>query len=89
MAKVILYSSDHCPYCVNAKSLLEQKNIAFTELRVDTDPQLREEMITKSGRRTVPQIFINDPPIGGCDDLYALNRSGELDKLLAYETPRK
>ena len=72
MAEVIIYSTEYCPYCIKAKELLNRKNIPFTEIRVDLQPELREEMITKSGRKTVPQIFINGQPIGGCDDLYAL-----------------
>jgi glutaredoxin 3 len=82
MAKVIVYSKDHCPYCVKAKELLRARNIAFTEIRVDTDPQKLEEMLRLSQRRTVPQIFINDQSIGGFDDLAALAKSGKLDGLL-------
>lgn len=82
MADVIIYTTGYCPYCHDAKALLQKKNIAFTEIRVDIQPELRQEMITKSGRRTVPQIFINGQPIGGCDDLYALERQGTLDQLL-------
>lgn len=82
MAIVTLYSTAICPYCVRAKQLLERKGIAFTEIRVDENPDQRDEMITKSGRRTVPQIFINGQAIGGCDDLYALDKSGQLDTLL-------
>ena len=79
---VIVYTSASCPYCVRAKELLKQKGIAFEEIRVDEDEAKRDEMIEKSGRRTVPQIFIHGQPIGGCDDLYALNKTGQLDKLL-------
>lgn len=79
---IILYSKDNCPYCVKAKMLLERKGAKFTEIKVTTDA-LRQEVIEKSGgRMTVPQIFINDFHVGGCDDLYALNDKGELDKLL-------
>lgn len=85
-AKVIIYTSEHCHYCVRAKELLSRKQVAFQEIRVDLDPEQRTEMINRSGRRTVPQIFINDQPIGGCDDLYALDREGKLDRLLAGET---
>ncbi|KTC82564.1 glutaredoxin 3 [Legionella cherrii] len=82
MAEVIIYSTAYCPYCVRAKELLQQKQVSFTEIRVDVQPELRDEMITKSGRRTVPQIFINGQHVGGCDDLYALDAQGNLDKLL-------
>lgn len=82
MAKVVIYSSEHCPYCVQAKKLLDQKGVAYQEIRVDLDPQKKDEMIAKTGRRTVPQIFINDQAIGGCDDLMALNAAKKLDALL-------
>ncbi len=82
MAKVIIYTTAVCPYCVRAKELLKRKHVVFSEIRVDENPEKRDEMIQLTGRRTVPQIFINDKPIGGCDDLYALDAKGELDKLL-------
>ena len=82
MAQVIMYSTGYCPYCTKAKELLHKKNVAFTEIRVDLQPELRDEMIAKSGRHTVPQIFINGHAIGGCDDLYALENLGELNQLL-------
>lgn len=82
MAEVIMYSTGSCPYCHKAKELLLKKNTVFTEIRVDIQPELREEMLRKSGRRTVPQIFINGQAIGGCDDLYALEYQGKLDQLL-------
>ena len=82
MANVVIYTSGSCPYCVRAKALLDQKKIAYTEIRVDEHPEKREEMIDLTNRRTVPQIFINGQPIGGCDDLYALNQSHQLDQLL-------
>lgn len=82
MPNIVIYTSEHCPYCDRAKLLLKQKNQTFSEIRVDLDPEKRDEMIAKTNRRTVPQIFINDQAIGGCDDLYALNTSGQLDKLL-------
>ncbi len=82
MSDVVLYTTRYCPYCVRAKHLLEQKGVAFQEIAVDNDPQLRAEMTQKSGGHTVPQIFINEKPIGGCDDLYALERQGRLDELL-------
>jgi glutaredoxin 3 len=79
---VTLYVSDWCPYCERAKSLLGVKQVAFTEINVDDDSKFREEMISRSDRRTVPQIFIGDKHVGGCDDLFALDRSGELDRLI-------
>ncbi len=82
MSDVVIYTTRFCPYCVRAKHLLEQKGVAFQEIAVDSDPQLRAEMTKKSGGHTVPQIFINEKPIGGCDDLYALERQGRLDELL-------
>jgi len=85
MTKIIIYSTEICPYCVRAKQLLDRKQVSYQEIRIDLDEQLRFEMERLSGRRTVPQIFINDQPIGGCDDLYALERQGKLDKLLKGE----
>ncbi|MFC3908409.1 glutaredoxin 3 [Legionella dresdenensis] len=82
MANVIVYTTGYCPYCVSAKQLLDRKKAAYQEIRVDNDDNLREEMMKKSGRQTVPQIFINDHHVGGCDDLYALEREGRLDELL-------
>ena len=79
---VTLYVSDWCPYCQRAKGLLTQKNVDFREVNVEDDAQLREEMITRSNRRTVPQIFIGGKHVGGCDDLFELDRSGELDRLI-------
>lgn len=83
MAKVEVYSSAHCPYCVMAKQLLERKGVAYTEIRVDLDPTKRQEMMKKSRQRTVPQIFINNESIGGYTDLVAINNSKRLDTLLA------
>lgn len=83
MAEIIMYTTGYCPYCTKARELFQQKNTSFIDIRVDLQPELREEMISKSGgRRTVPQIFINDQHIGGCDDLYALDAQGKLDQLL-------
>ncbi|HAT8892720.1 TPA: glutaredoxin 3 [Legionella pneumophila] len=82
MNEVILYTTGYCPYCIKAKELLDKKKVIYTEIRVDLQPELREEMIQKSGRRTVPQIFINGQAIGGCDDLYALEAQGTLNELL-------
>jgi glutaredoxin 3 len=80
-----IYLTGWCPYCQRAKQLLGQKELAFTEIDVENDPALRTEMIEKSGRRTVPQIFIGARHVGGCDDLFALDRSGELDRLIQGE----
>lgn len=85
MAKVIMYSSASCSYCVRAKMLLDQKDVDYQEIRVDQNPSKREEMIKLSGRQTVPQIFINNQHIGGFDDMWALEQKGELDKLLNQE----
>ncbi|MGE5625471.1 MAG: glutaredoxin 3 [Bacillota bacterium] len=82
-APVTVYSTRVCPYCVRAKSLLETKHVAYTEIRVDEDPTRLAEMMQKSGRRTVPQIFIGERHVGGFDDLAALDHAGELDKLLS------
>jgi glutaredoxin 3 len=79
---VTLYVSDWCPYCQRAKSLLTQKQVIFNEINVDDDAKFREEMTARSNRRTVPQIFIGDKHVGGCDDLFALDHSGELDRLI-------
>jgi glutaredoxin 3 len=79
---VTLYVSDWCPYCQRARGLLAQKNVEFSEINVEGDAKLREEMIARSNRRTVPQIFIGDKHVGGCDDLFELDRSGELDRLI-------
>lgn len=84
MAKVEVYTTDYCPYCTKAKTLLDMKGIAYTAIDVTGDDDARMKLVEKSeGRRTVPQIFIDDKPIGGFDDLNALKDSGELDKMLA------
>ncbi|CAG8864312.1 Glutaredoxin 3 [Pseudomonas fluorescens] len=82
MKPVIVYSSDYCPYCSRAKYLLQSKDVAFEEIKVDGKPQLRAEMSQKAGRTSVPQIWIGDTHVGGCDDLFALERAGKLDALL-------
>jgi glutaredoxin 3 len=79
---VTLYVSDWCPYCQRAKGLLTQKQVVFNEINVEDDAKYREEMLARSKRNTVPQIFIDDRHVGGCDDLFALDRSGELDRLI-------
>lgn len=85
MPQVVIYSSLVCPYCVRAKKLLERKGVNYTEIRIDTDPSQRDIMIEKSGRRTVPQIFIDDFHVGGCDDLYELEAAGDLDGKLGLK----
>jgi glutaredoxin 3 len=79
---ITLYVTGWCPYCQRAKALLTGRNLGFTEIDVDDDARFREEMVARSGRRTVPQIFIGDTHVGGCDDLVALEGSGELDRLI-------
>ena len=79
---VTLYVSDWCPYCQRAKGLLTQKNVVFNEINIEEQPMFREDMIARSKQRTVPQIFIGDQHVGGCDDLFELDRSGELDRLI-------
>jgi glutaredoxin 3 len=79
---VTMYVSDWCPYCRRARDLLTGKNANLSEINVEDDLKFREEMIARSNRRTVPQIFIGDKHVGGCDDLFELDRSGELDRLL-------
>jgi len=83
MSKIIIYSSTICPYCTMAKRLLTAKGAQYTELNVDTTPGLREEMMRKTKRRTVPQIYIGDIHVGGFDELRALDLNKELDPLLA------
>ncbi len=81
--KVVMYGTAYCPYCSAARMLLKKKNIEYEDLSIMDDAERRAEMENKSGRRTVPQIFIDDRPIGGFDDLYELDRRGELDRILA------
>ena len=81
-APVTLYMSDWCPYCQRARGLLTKKNVIFTEINIEDAANFREEMIARSNRNTVPQIFIGDKHVGGCDDLFELDRSGELDRLI-------
>ena len=78
-----MYATAVCPYCVRAEQLLRRKGVQDIEkIRIDQDPALRDEMMTLTGRRTVPQIFIGDVHVGGCDDLYELDHQGKLDALL-------
>ncbi len=84
MAAVKMYTTAVCPYCIRAKQLLKSKGVAqIEEVRVDADPQAREQMMSITGRRTVPQIFIGATHVGGCDDLMALDAKGGLEPLLA------
>lgn len=80
---IVVYTTPICPYCVQAKQLLARKGAAFREVDVSRDPALRAEVMQRSGRRTVPQIWIGEYHVGGFDDLYALERAGRLDALLA------
>ncbi len=83
MAKVVIYTRQYCGYCAAAKRLLAAKGVAFQEYDCTEQPDLRREMVQKSGRNTFPQIFIDDVHVGGCDDLHALDAAGKLDPLLA------
>jgi glutaredoxin 3 len=85
MANVEIYTWSTCPFCRRAKHLLDRKGVTYTEYVIDGDEAARDAMVARGthGRRSVPQIFINDQSIGGSDDLYALEHSGELDRLLA------
>jgi glutaredoxin 3 len=82
MAKVLMYATAACPFCQSAERLLVAKGASIEKIRVDLEPERRAEMTRKSGRHTVPQIWIGGRHVGGCDDLYALDRKGELDPLL-------
>ena len=79
---VVMYSTRFCPYCVRARSLLQSKGVAFTDIGVDGRPDLRREMTRRSGRRTVPQIWVGEHHVGGFDDLARLETQGQLDRLL-------
>ncbi|WP_127556121.1 glutaredoxin 3 [Saccharospirillum alexandrii] len=83
VSPVTLYTTAWCPFCVRAKQLLDHKGSAYREISVDGQPELRQEMMQRSGQRTVPQIWVGEHHIGGCDELYALERAGRLDALLA------
>ena len=83
MPIITMYTTGVCPYCQMAKALLKQKGITeINEIRIDTDPQIRDQMMQRTGRRTVPQIYIGETYVGGFDDLNALNQAGKLDPLL-------
>lgn len=81
--KVTVYSGNRCAYCKAAKRLLDSKNVAYTEINIDEDPALREEMMARTQRQAVPQIFIGELHVGGFDALSELNQSGKLDELLS------
>jgi GrxC family glutaredoxin len=88
MSRVLIYTTTYCPYCSAAKALLRSKNVEYVEVDVTNDPARRAEMERLSSRRTVPQIFIDDQPIGGYDDARRLDERGELDHLLgSHATP--
>ena len=82
MTEIVIYSSAWCPYCIRAKHLLDSKGVRYEEISVDGNPAIRAEMTRKAGRTSVPQIWIGQTHVGGCDDLYALERAGKLDALL-------
>ena len=83
MPKIVMYTTQYCPFCIQAKSLLRHKGVTFEEIDIGGDDELRTKMVETSGRRTVPQIFINDNPIGGFEELRSLEEQGDLDRLLA------
>jgi len=82
MPEILIYTADRCPYCVMAKRLLDKKQVTYIEINVDAKAGMREELMTKTKRRTVPQIYIGDLHVGGFDDLYALEQAKQLDVLL-------
>ncbi|MFC4275911.1 glutaredoxin 3 [Achromobacter aloeverae] len=84
MKKVVMYATGYCPYCSRAEALLKQRGVEQIEkILIDQDPAQRDVMMQRTGRRTVPQIYIGEDHVGGCDDLYALDRAGKLVPLLA------
>ncbi len=83
MSRILMYTTKWCPFCTMAKRLLAAKGVAVDEVAVDTDPARRSEMMERTGRRTVPQIFIGDTHVGGFEEIAALDHKGELDPLLA------
>ncbi|PIE43533.1 MAG: glutaredoxin 3 [Gammaproteobacteria bacterium] len=85
MAQVIIYTSRLCPFCIRAKKLLDAKKAAYNEIKVDGNPAIRSEMVDKAGATSVPQIWIGDNHVGGCDQLVALENQGKLDALLAAD----
>lgn len=85
---VVMYTTAYCPYCVRARRLLDAKGVSYRDIRVDAEPGLRQEMIRLSGRRTVPQIWVGQQHVGGCTELYDLERRGQLDSMLAEDAAR-
>ena len=83
VSEVVIYTTRWCPFCVRAKALLDQKGVSYQEIPVDGDPATRQQMAERAGQTSVPQIWIGEQHIGGCDQLYGLERSGGLDPLLA------
>ena len=84
MSRVLMYSTAVCPFCLRAEQLLTRKGVTDIEkVRIDLDPERRDEMMQRTGRRTVPQIYIGETHVGGCDELYELERQGKLESLLA------
>lgn len=83
MSKVVVYCSNWCPYCIKAFQLLDGKGVEYEKISVDGQPQVRAAMAEKAGRTSVPQIWIGELHVGGCDDLFALERAGKLDSLLS------
>jgi glutaredoxin 3 len=84
--RILMYATGWCPYCQRARNLLAGKNLKVEEIDIESDPALREEMKARSGRTSVPQIFVGSTHVGGCDDLHALDRDGGLDRLLKEST---
>jgi glutaredoxin 3 len=87
MAKVVVYTTPICPYCVRAKALLRSKQVIFEEIDISGNPRLQDEVRQRSGRRTVPQIFIDDQSVGGYDEIKELDDAGDLDPLLGIANP--
>lgn len=85
MPNVEVYFTETCPYCVRAKGLLKNKGVSFEGINLTVNPERKDEMIQRSGRKTVPQIFIDDVSMGGCDDIFALDAQGKLDTLLGID----
>ena len=83
MTGVVIYTTRWCPFCIPAKALLDRKGVSYQEIPVDGDPTARQQMALKAGKTSVPQVWIGEQHIGGCDELYELEHSGTLDPLLA------
>ena len=85
MAQVVIYTADYCSFCARAKALLRSKGVSFEEIDLSRNPGLREEIQQRTGRRTVPQIFIDSVPVGGFDEIKQLDEEGELDRMLGID----